>query len=145
MFFPSTYPSSLRRCRNASVRSEIAEGEVALRYPIRGTLAGCCASAGRTVGGRTVSSRQTTILLTISFAPFVYCLLLTARCHLMTRSALASTLGGIVRPICFAALRLITSSNFVGCSTGRSAGFLPFKILSTCLAVRRYKSTTLTP
>jgi hypothetical protein len=49
----------------------------------------------------------------------------------MTLSALAKTFGGIVRPICFAVLRLITSSNFVGCSTGRSAGFVPFKSLST--------------
>jgi hypothetical protein len=31
-------------------------------------------------------------------------------------------------------LRLNTSSNFVGCSTGRSAGFLPFRILSTYVA-----------
>ena len=35
-----------------------------------------------------------------------------------TLSALANTLGGIVRPICFAVLRLITNSNFIGCSTG---------------------------
>jgi hypothetical protein len=28
-------------------------------------------------------------------------------------------------------LRLITSSNLVGCSTGRSAGLAPRKILST--------------
>jgi hypothetical protein len=28
-------------------------------------------------------------------------------------------------------LRLMTSSNFVGCSTGRSAALAPFKILST--------------
>ena len=34
----------------------------------------------------------------------------------MTLSALASTFGGIVRPIWFAVLRLITSSNLVGCS-----------------------------
>jgi hypothetical protein len=27
-----------------------------------------------------------------------------------------------------AALRLMTSSNFVGCSTGNSAGFAPFRI-----------------
>jgi len=53
------------------------------------------------------------------------------KCYLMTRSARASTLGGIVRPICLAVLRLINSSNFVGCSTGRSAGFAPFRILST--------------
>ena len=51
--------------------------------------------------------------------------------HLITLSALASTFGGIVRPICLAAFRLITNSNFVGCSTGRSAGLAPFRILST--------------
>jgi hypothetical protein len=33
------------------------------------------------------------------------------------------TLGGIFRPISLAALRLITNSNFVGCSIGKSAGF----------------------
>ena len=43
----------------------------------------------------------------------------------MTRSARTSTLGGIVRPICFAVFRLITSSNFNGCSTGKSPGFAP--------------------
>src|ERR1044072_2603292 len=57
--------------------------------------------------------------------------------HLITRSALASTFGGIVRPICLAVLRLITSSNFVGCSIGSSAGFAPFNILSTYQAIRR--------
>ena len=51
--------------------------------------------------------------------------------HRITLSARASTFGGIVNPICFAVLRLITSSNLVGCSTGRSAGLAPFKILST--------------
>ena len=50
---------------------------------------------------------------------------------LITLSARASTFGGIVRPICLAAFRLIISSNFVGCSTGRSAGLAPFRILST--------------
>src|SRR6266508_1035579 len=39
----------------------------------------------------------------------------------MTLSALANTFGGIVSPICFAAFKLMTNSNFVGCSTGRSA------------------------
>jgi hypothetical protein len=42
--------------------------------------------------------------------------------HLITLFARANTLGGIVRPICLAVLRLITNPNFVGCSTGRSAG-----------------------
>jgi hypothetical protein len=65
--------------------------------------------------------------------------------HLITLSARASTLGGIVRPICFAAFRLMMNSNFCGCSTGKSAGFAPFKILSTYVAARRSKSSTLTP
>ena len=42
--------------------------------------------------------------------------------HLITRSALASTAGEMIKPICFAVLRLTTISNLVGCSTGRSAG-----------------------
>src|SRR5262244_4510607 len=45
--------------------------------------------------------------------------------HLITLSALASTLCGIVRPICFSALRLTMTSNFVGCSTGRSPSSSP--------------------
>ncbi len=57
--------------------------------------------------------------------------ILNGRIYLMTLSARTSTFGGIVRPICFAAVRLIMNSNFIGCSTGRSAGFLPFRILST--------------
>ena len=51
--------------------------------------------------------------------------------HRITLSALANTFGGIVNPICFAAFRLMMNSNFFGCSTGRSAGLVPFKILST--------------
>jgi hypothetical protein len=43
----------------------------------------------------------------------------TVQNYFMTLSARASTFGGIVTPI-FAALRLITSSKFVGCSTGKS-------------------------
>ena len=56
--------------------------------------------------------------------------------YLMTLSALTSTFCGMVRPIFFAAFKLITRSNFAACSTGRSAGFAPFKILSTINAAR---------
>ena len=49
----------------------------------------------------------------------------------MTWSARPSTDGGIVRPSALAVFRLMTSSNFVGCSTGRLAGFAPLRILST--------------
>lgn len=65
--------------------------------------------------------------------------------YLMILSARASTLGGIVRPICLAALRLMMNSNLIGCSTGRSAGLAPFKILSTYVAARRKRSRLSTP
>src|SRR4030095_15291381 len=58
--------------------------------------------------------------------------------HLITSSAWKSMLGGIVIPSAWAVLRLITNSNFVGCSTGRSAGLAPFRILSTKTAARRH-------
>jgi hypothetical protein len=57
-------------------------------------------------------------------------------CYLITLSARASTFGGIVKPICLADFRLTINSNFVGCSTGMSAGMLPFRILSTMDATR---------
>ena len=49
----------------------------------------------------------------------------------ITSSARASSVGGMSRPRPFAVLRLITNSNLVGCSTGRSAGLAPRRILST--------------
>ena len=44
--------------------------------------------------------------------------------HRITSSARASSVYGILRPSAFAVFRLITSSNFDGCSTGRSAGLV---------------------
>src|SRR5262249_55714189 len=51
--------------------------------------------------------------------------------HWMTSSARPSTDCGIVRPSAFAVFRLITNSNLVGCSMGRSAGLAPRRILAT--------------
>jgi hypothetical protein len=51
--------------------------------------------------------------------------------HSITSSARASSVGGIVRPSVLAVLLFMISSNRVGCSTGRSLGFVPLKILST--------------
>src|SRR5438874_13329280 len=51
--------------------------------------------------------------------------------HSMTSSAMASTPGAKVRPSAAAVFKLITSSNLVGCSTGKSAGLTPLNILST--------------
>jgi hypothetical protein len=55
----------------------------------------------------------------------------------ITSSARASSVGGTSRPSAFATIRLTTRSNLVGCSTGRSAGFAPRKILSTKSPARR--------
>ena len=46
----------------------------------------------------------------------------------ITSSARASSIGGTSSPSALAVLRLITSSNLVGCSTGRSAGFSPLRM-----------------
>src|SRR5207249_7005394 len=43
----------------------------------------------------------------------------------MTLFARASRSGEIVSPICFAAFKLTTNSNFVACCTGKSAGLAP--------------------
>src|SRR5262249_42485577 len=51
--------------------------------------------------------------------------------HSITSSARSKNGSGILRPSALAVVRLMTSSNFVGCSTGMSAGFAPRKILST--------------
>src|SRR5215475_9721498 len=51
--------------------------------------------------------------------------------HSMTSSARPSSEGGIVRPRALAVLRLMISSNLVGCSTGSSAGLAPLRILPT--------------
>ena len=53
------------------------------------------------------------------------------------KSASSIPIPGTVRPIALAVFRLSTSSNLVGCSTGRSPGLAPLKILSIKLADRR--------
>ena len=45
----------------------------------------------------------------------------------------------------FAVLRLTTSSNTVGRSTGSSAGFAPFRMQSAYVAARRNIAETLGP
>src|SRR5262245_52955675 len=65
--------------------------------------------------------------------------------HSITWSARPSKDGGIVRFSAFAVFMLTTSSNFVGCSTGRSAGLAPLRILSTKYALRWCQPTMLVP
>src|SRR5882762_5097224 len=49
----------------------------------------------------------------------------TWRTHSITSSARASSVGGTSRPRALAVLRLITSSNLLDCTTGKSEGFVP--------------------
>jgi hypothetical protein len=51
--------------------------------------------------------------------------------HWITSSAVASSASGMLSPSVLAVLRLMTSSNFVGCITGNSAGFTPLSIRAT--------------
>src|ERR1700745_3623863 len=55
----------------------------------------------------------------------------------ITSSARASSVAGTSRPSARAVTRLMIRSNLVGCSTGKSAGLGPRKILSTYPAARR--------
>ena len=48
----------------------------------------------------------------------------------ITSSARASSNAGTLRPSAFAVLKLITSSNFVGCCTGMSMGLPPLSTLA---------------
>src|SRR5262245_19356566 len=47
---------------------------------------------------------------------------------------------GIVSPSALTVFKLMTNSNLVGCSTGKSPGLAPFKIFATCPAARRITS-----
>jgi hypothetical protein len=67
----------------------------------------------------------------------------TPHAYWITSSARRSSDGGIAIPSTWAVFKLMTSSNFVGCSTGKSAGLAPFRILSTYVAPRRCPSVEL--
>ena len=59
--------------------------------------------------------------------------------HSITSSARASSVGGSSRPSALAVRRLTRSSSLVGCSTGRSPGEAPLKILSISPAALKYR------
>jgi hypothetical protein len=105
-----------------------------MRSPTRGSFFGCCALAGM-LSAKSKAQRVRTVISFFMSSPMSPRLVTRhstlVPSHLITLSARASTFGGIVNPICFAVFRLITSSNLIGCSMGRSAGLAPFRILST--------------
>jgi len=48
--------------------------------------------------------------------------------HWIMSSAVANSVSGMVKPSALAVFRLMTSSNFVGCMTGRSEGLSPLRM-----------------
>jgi uncharacterized membrane protein YfcA len=93
------------------------------------------ALAGMAIGQRTVASPAKRHSAGGSFSG-CWCSVRSRQCatcsnYSITPSARATTDRGIVKPSALAVLRLTTSSRVVGCSTGRSAGLAPLRILST--------------
>src|SRR5262245_22221936 len=63
-----------------------------------------------------------------------------AEIYSITSSAMERIPAGMVRPSALAVLRLITSSNFVGCNIGKSAAFSPLRIRPTYTPTKWYIS-----
>jgi hypothetical protein len=61
----------------------------------------------------------------------------TNRDYSITSSAIDRRLSEIFTPSALAVLRLITSSNLLDCTTGRSAGFSPLRIRAVRLPATR--------
>ena len=85
----------------------------ALSTPITG-IAGCCARAASGHAGRAAEKCD-------ELAPV----------HSMTLSASLISAGGTLMPSALAVLRLMTSSNLLGCSIGMSPGFAPLRMFAT--------------
>jgi len=85
------------------------------------------------------------------FSPFalfgrtVRCRYRGAKSYLMTFSARLIVSGGMITPICSAVFKLTQRSNLVGCTSVRSPGLAPLRILSTYSAARRDRSGRFTP
>jgi len=59
--------------------------------------------------------------------------------------ATAGSVGGTSRPSARAVGRLMTNSNLLDCTTGRSAGLAPLRILPVYMPTWRYVSVWLVP
>src|SRR5262245_8797812 len=121
-FCPLTHPISCRLFRNASICGVFFLGRATAKKPDAVQLPGLLRLGGKGRDNHASSER------TDEGSPVH---------HSITWSARPSTDGGMVRPSAFAVLRLMTRSYLVGCSTGRSAGLAPLRILSTKAAERR--------
>ena len=108
-FDPAEFAQSLHKSGGPWLA---AAGVIAPRNPMVGSFAGCCA---RAASGHAAAAPPSSVMN-------------SRRYHSITSSARASSVGGTVRPSALAVLRLMTSSNLVGCTTGKSAGFSPLRM-----------------
>jgi hypothetical protein len=113
-----------RRQQTASAEIPIAS-DAQLRHTSRGFLPWRFSDAGPRVRGAAIMGRHPK-----TFTQPDSCAAASG-CYSITSSARASSEAGTAIPSDFAVLRLITISNLVGCSTGRSDGFVPLRILPT--------------
>ena len=111
---PSVQPNCCSPCRNTALLACASGSSAAdvMSTPMRRMRSGCCA---RAASGHAAAAPPSSAM---KFPPP----------HSITSSARASSIGGMARPSFLAVLRLIASSNLVGCNTGRSAGLSPFRM-----------------
>jgi hypothetical protein len=69
----------------------------------------------------------------------------TLAAHSMTSSASAISVGAMLMPSAFAVLRLMTSSNLLGCRIGKLFGFSPARIRPAYRPTVRYSSVKVAP
>ena len=92
-------------------------------------LALCAVSPKTKLDGREIDRSKP--LLASGNADHALILAARTNTHSITSSAIEVIKGGIVKPSALAVFPLIKNSNLVGCSTGKSDGLAPFKILAT--------------
>jgi hypothetical protein len=134
---PEKYEGGQNRRAHAAGRCDMQE-DIGFSFPLWPGVAGTAGSDGpshaacpscqrseRQVLGGDLKRSEIRVLLATSR------LVRKPRLHSITLSARASNIGEMSRPSALAALRLMTRSNLVGCSTGSSLGFAPLRIRST--------------
>ncbi len=124
---PRRAPRAIQQSRRVDVRLRM-RGE---RKPARGAQVGgsarrpCCPQPSRRAGGASARSP-------LSSVPGAAA---SARCmgafYSITSSASARSFGGILSPSALATTTLMTSSNLLGISTGKSPGFAPLRMRGT--------------
>src|SRR5262249_125355 len=109
---PPPFPESLQECRVAGLGLGIVSAQPDEHTDAPHLLAALRARRERPGGGGGAEQRDECAAL-----------------HSITSSARASSAGGISSPSARAVTRLMTNSNLVGCTTGRSAGLAPLRTL----------------